>query len=547
MKKNYLLAGLMSLGMLLVGCDRDGKDGKDSLFDPGLNGEMAEITPAKSKSRLQDIGVEFVNAINAESHENLANMLTYVESNLAFDVDGAYYEKLAGLLEVSGGEEDYARGVNPVRAMADMAASCLAVAQNGPQLASRAADIYTYTLKAGLKDVYGGFAPDMSNKQWRYDSSITDRLEVKFTDDLDQVWVATLKGSKETTRVNLTYDDIHKWNSEYIGWDGNKEVYEEGGHERYIISIDVPKLITFIVKCGNEKVVNLEVNSSLALDIDYLDDYSSYHYEGYDDNREWYCMYGSESKIELKVDYSNLNLDAALDVNGYAESFVVKVSESNIQSSAEVKIDGKSMLKAEAALNGDIDAFTKEYSKYCSSSYSYSSKTGEEVYTEAELDPSCITNFAVKLDVMGKAQVYGKCDSFEKFYDAYYLTDAEWDAMFVEKDPVMDWEKYIDAINDTYEITIHYDNTATVQANIEFEGIEIVEEDYYESYTYYSVRPVLVFAADDSRYAFEDYFTESGFRKVFDAVEELAQKIEDMFGQYAEEEESHPEGDYYPY
>ena len=540
MKKNYLLAGLMSLGMLFIGCDRDGKDGKDSLFDPGLNGEMAEITPAKSKSRLQDIGVEFVNAINAESHENLANVLTYVESNLDFEVDEAYYEKLEGLVEESGGEEDYARGVNPVRAMVDMAASCLAVAQNGAQLASRTDDIYTFTLKAGLKDVYGGFTPDMSNGEWKYDGSINDRLEVTFTDDLDQVWVATLKGSKETTRVNLTYDDIHKWNSEYIGWDGNKEVYEEGGHERYIISIDVPKLITFVVTCGNEKVVNLEVNSSLALDIDYLDDYSSYQYEGYDDNREWYYMYGSESKIELKVDYSNLNLDAALDVNGYAESFVVKVSESNIKSSAEVKINGKSMLKAEAAVNGDIDAFIKEYNKYCSSSYSYSSTNNEEVHTEAELAPTCIKNFAVKLDVMGKSQIYGKCDSFEKFYNAYYLTEGEWDEMYGKYNEAEAWEKYIDAINDTYDITIHYDNTATVQANIEFEGIEIVEEDYYDTYTYYDVRPVLVFAADDSRYAFEDYFTESGFSKVFDAVEELAEELEDMFGQFAEEEEVYP-------
>ena len=409
MKKNYLLAGLMSLGMLFIGCDRDGKDGKDSLFDPGLNGEMAEITPAKSKSRLQDIGVEFVNAINAESHENLANVLTYVESNLDFEVDEAYYEKLEGLVEESGGEEDYARGVNPVRAMVDMAASCLAVAQNGAQLASRTDDIYTFTLKAGLKDVYGGFTPDMSNEEWKYDGSINDRLEVTFTDDLDQVWVATLKGSKETTRVNLTYDDIYNSRNEYIDSDGNKEIYEEDYHDRFVISLDVPKLITFVVKCDNEEVVNLEVNSSLALDIDYSDDYSRYESEGYDDDRGWYYYYERKSEVELKVDYSNLNLDAALDVNGYAESFVVKVSESNIKSSAEVKINGKSMLKAEAAVNGDIDAFIKEYNKYCSSSYSYSSTNNEEVHTEAELDPTCVKNFAVKLDVMGKAQVYGKC------------------------------------------------------------------------------------------------------------------------------------------
>ena len=184
---------------------------------------------------------------------------------------------------------------------------------------------------------------------------------------------------------------------------------KEDYHDRFVISLDVPKLITFVVKCDNEEVVNLEVNSSLALDIDYSDDYSRYESEGYDDDRGWYYYYERKSEVELKVDYSNLNLDAALDVNGYAESFVVKVSESNIKSSAEVKINGKSMLKAEAAVNGDIDAFIKEYNKYCSSSYSYSSTNNEEVHTEAELDPTCVKNFAVKLDVMGKAQVYGKC------------------------------------------------------------------------------------------------------------------------------------------
>ena len=542
MKKIYLLAGLISFGMLLVGCDREGKGGGDLELNPGFDGEMAEITPAKSKSRLQDIGVEFVNAINAETHENLVEMLAYVESNLDFEVDEAYYEKLYGLVEVSGNEdEDYARSINPVRAMADMAGLCLDVAQSGPQLASRAADIYMFTLKAGLKDIYGGFAPDMSNEEWRYDSSVNDRLEVKFTDEHDRIWVATLKGSKETARVNLTYDDIYECNEVYEY--GDKETYEEGYHDRYVFSVDVPKVITFVVKSGNEEIINLEVNSSLALKVEYSDDCKYDGYSGYDDNGDWYYSYTRDYKTKLEVDYSNLNLDAVLNVNGYAESWVVKVSKSNIQSSAEVKIGGQSMLKAEAVVNGDMDAFVKAYNEYCTFSYSYSSKEGEGEYVDSEFDPTCLKDFAMKLDVMGKAQVYGKCDSFEKFYNAYHLTDEEWEEIYgsVESYDIKAWEKYIDAINDTYEITVHYDNTATVQANVELEVVEFVEEDEYEEYTYYSIRPVLVFAADDSRYAFEDYFTESGFRKVFDAVEDLAEELEDMFGQYAEEEE------YYPY
>jgi hypothetical protein len=68
-----------------------------------------------------------------------------------------------------------------------------------------------------------------------------------------------------------------------------------------------------------------------------------------------------------------------------------------------------------------------------------------------------------------------------------------------------------------------------VQANAELEACIEEYEDYYESYTEYYIRPVLVFATDDSRYAFEDYFTESGFSKLIDAVEKLADDFEEMF------------------
>lgn len=91
------------------------------------------------------------------------------------------------------------------------------------------------------------------------------------------------------------------------------------------------------------------------------------------------------------------------------------------------------------------------------------------------------------------------------------------------------FELYVDEINDAYSITIHYDNTSTVQANVELEACIEEYEDYYDEYTEYYIRPVLVFAVDDSRYAFEDYFTESGFSKLIDAVEKLADDFEEMF------------------
>jgi hypothetical protein len=230
----------------------------------------------------------------------------------------------------------------------------------------------------------------------------------------------------------------------------------------------------------------------------------------------------------LTVDYTNLNLDASLNVNGYAENLVTEVSRSGINASAEVKIDGKSMLKAEAALSADMDALIKQINE--ANTYSESYKDGEYVYDEEfEFDPTCLKGFSMVLDVMGKAQIYAKCDDGKKLYEAIDLTEEEFDKKYGDYKEEKAFELYVDEINDAYSITIHYDNTSTVQANVELEACIEEYEDYYDEYTEYYIRPVLVFAVDDSRYAFEDYFTESGFSKLIDAVEKLADDFEEMF------------------
>ena len=526
MKKSYFLAGLLSFGMLLSGCEKN-KGIDDPSVDPGLKGEMEELTASKQKTRLQDIGLEFVNAINASSHENLADVIAYMDEEFGYlDIDDDYEAKLEELYTESGGYDDYApaKKANPVEAIQGLMALSLDAAQKGAQLATRADDIYMFTLKAGLKDLYGGFTPDMKYEEWKYDSSITDRLEVQFTDDHKQTWIATLKGSKETTRVHLTAEEIYSWRSGYDSeWYDAPYVYEGGYHDKYDISVDVPKLITLVVKCNKEEIINLTVNSSLAFEADVYENYSEDYYQSVGYYKDEY-----KSEFDLKVDYTNLKLDASLNVNGYAESWATEATKSSIKSSAEVKIDGKSMLKANAVVNGDMDAFIKQINEANTYTHSYSSDNDDD-YEDFEFDASCLKDFSMALDVMGKAQIYAKCADFKKLYEAINLTDEEYEEKYADYKEEKAFELYVDEINDTYSITVHYDNTSTVQANVEFEACIEKYEDYYEEYADYYVRPVLVFAVDESRYAFEDYFTESGFSKLIDAVEILAEDFEDMF------------------
>jgi hypothetical protein len=57
----------------------------------------------------------------------------------------------------------------------------------------------------------------------------------------------------------------------------------------------------------------------------------------------------------------------------------------------------------------------------------------------------------------------------------------------------------------------------------------------WESSTYH-IYPVIVFASNGSRYAIDEYFTESAFSKLIDAIEELAERFENLYGSYFEEE-----------
>ena len=101
-------------------------------------------------------------------------------------------------------------------------------------------------------------------------------------------------------------------------------------------------------------------------------------------------------------------------------------------------------------------------------------------------------------------------------------------------------------MNGTYSVKLFVDNTSTTQANFEVEACEEYNEWEGTNVWFY---PVMVFASDNSRRSMEDYFTENAFSDLIDAAERLAERFEDLYGDYFEEEEEHYPGhdDYYPY
>lgn len=525
MKKNYFFVGLLALGMMaLQGCDEKNGGADDGSEGFGSGGKMEELTASAQKKRLQDVGIEVVNSIKAADHKNLVDVAVFMAEEFEyFEVDETYCEKLESLVE-----EEYSYA-DPTRAMARLMSLSLDAAQRGAQLSSDVAEVWTLSLKAGLTDVYGGFTPDEDKEIWVYDPSVNDRVELSFTDDKNQTWVATLKGGKETTRVKVTYN----YDSNY------SEIFEEGPQagssnqssyeDHYEYVIDVPKQITFTVKSNGSSVIDLTINSSLAFDAVYNEEHehTEFYYwnqwSEYDDG--WYNSAWERSECEhaysFDVDYTNLNVDAKLKVNAYEETFKTDVTKQGVTASAGINISGKQIFKAESTLKVDADKALGEF---------------EDALNEedaANVKAGVIEDFSVLIDLMGKVQVLGKCNKFAELYDAIIGIDNATDFKA--------YERYVNNANSAYSITLHYDNTVTEQAHVEFEAYEGRYE--WSDYTYFDVRPVLVFAEDDSRYSIEEYFTESSFSDLLEAVENLAAEFEELYGGYFEDEED----DYYPY
>lgn len=475
------------------------------------------MSPLEAKNKLESVGIEFVNTIKAETHENIVEVMEYAtEAFEDFYLDEAYMEEISALMEDNDREEEEmtTRGINPISALEGLTRTCLSIAQNGARLSNDLPMVASFIVKAGLTDFYGKFTPDYADEVWRWDSSVNDRIEASFTDGKGQLWVAVLKGSKETTQMHYSTNSTGVDNNNYIDGPDAGTSSNETWIYKTEFTIDVPEQIDFTIKCNGNAVVELKMNSSVAFEGNY-DTYYEWTYDNYwyeyewDENGGWYDWYNSELvgvSFTLEADYTNLNVDATLTVNGYEEKFKTDVTKSGVTANASVKIDGKSMLTANARVNADVDALISDVN-------------------DDNIKAGNIKDISMKFDILGQVQVDVECPVFKNLYDAIqYFDEAEG----IEQNTY-----WLDQVNAAYSAKLRFDNTSTTQATFEAEVQEV--EDDWELSTYH-IFPVMVFAADDSRHAIGDYFTETAFADLIDVVEKLAEEFEDMYSKYFEEE-----------
>lgn len=480
MKKNYLLLGLLSLGMItLQSCDEN-------------SNEMEKISPVEQKERLQNIGMEVLNKIDATDFQNIADVADFISAEIEnAEIDEELFEKLESL--TSDGEQE----PEPLRAINSLMALSLDMAQNRTSLTEGADDVYTLTVDAGLNDIYGALIYE--DGYLDYDESVTDRLELQFTDNQNQNWVVTLAGSEETTEISLQTQSRYSYESKYE--DGY--TYTEEDNEDYNFFITVPKQVSFVATCNRNKVVDLQINSDLAFEASIYEsskEVMDYEIWEFDYNRT----------LNATINYTNINVEASLYVNNYKETFKSSVDDKGVYMNIGFDIDGKNVATANFTLNANVPKFIQQLN------------ASED---DTELNTQYINSFVSKIDVLGKAQLVAKADDFGKFYDAFMEDD--------DHETFEEYQQSVAKLNNAYKITLHYDNTSTVQATIESEAFREVEYDY----EYWGYKDVIVFSEDGSRHDFEDYFDEESFDRIFNKVDDLFDSLDNMFGNIFDYEE----------
>lgn len=302
-----------------------------------------------------------------------------------------------------------------------------------------------------------------------------------------KTYVAEIQPSANTTRATFEYMSKHYWTEVDWYYDVLKNHYDN-----YLakFSINVPDNIRIRLTEDGKAMADVNVNMTQSF---------------------------SASGLNPTVDNFNAEVTVSFD-NGYAlkmENVGYDGASSTAKFSFEIKKNGETLLASSAVSDVAIELTTYEYDN------SYDGRLNKGEYTWVELKKAKTAD--VSFDILGKIQFKGSCSNIMEISD---FIDAFYEAANSDDKTKMD--RAINNINSKFDLSLYYDKGSAVQAKVVFEYEKIVWDSYHNEYSY-DIVPVIVFG-DNSRYAFEDYFTERSFENVLDRFDDFGEDYEDLFG-----------------
>ena len=173
------------------------------------------------------------------------------------------------------------------------------------------------------------------------------------------------------------------------------------------------------------------------------------------------------------------------------------------------------MLEANMIVDGELDAIKSDLNNIL-----------EDYDEDEEIDLSYIKKVESSLNVMDKVQIKASCNSLKGLVSVMKNID---DSDYGYND--QDFEKYaryVNELNEKFDAKVYYNNNNTLQAVLQLEAEKDWYDEWYDEY-YYDMIPIILFAADESKYSVEDFFDDNLFNKVENEFEDLIESFEDMF------------------
>lgn len=226
-------------------------------------------------------------------------------------------------------------------------------------------------------------------------------------------------------------------------------------------------------------------------------------------------------RIDVNVTQDGQNIvsaTATFNLNNIQENSRFNLSSNNLDVTAKITINGKYTIdvsKVKYVANGEASAsFSISNGTYVlvkGDAYANSSISNPSYNN---IDVNSLTGINLTVDILGRVQVKGQCN------DGIALKDALEDA----KDNRYNETAYKDAlrrVNSLFNAQTFYGDE-TVRAKMEFEAFE---KSRYGSQIRWDSKPVIIFTSDDSRYAFEEYFTDAQFPTVWEGIKDLVNTV----------------------
>lgn len=465
MKVLHFLPALM-LGMLVCACDED-ETPKNS---DGL------LSSDEQTAKLITAGNDALNLIDAQDHQNLAETVGYFMANYQnYELDVNYLLRvLMGLVPEMPNISPIATVNSYMQLVNEMAS------QKIPSIDKK---YYQQTLAfTDMSILYGEFTANDSLLIWQYnDSTITDRLQLSYKDNLDRDVVITLKGLGPTTTTRVDYSQFNT--EKYTDYYENENLSNDSSG--YFVTLTLPEKIVFSVSLDSEQIASLTFVTSLDCDIVAENYYNVDHNDkvGYSEETE---------SIIANVDFENINMAVILDLNNYKTKIDWLLKQDTTSLNMGLIIKNQSIISLEAKLGGKFG----------------------EMLNDIDFDNISISDklssFDLNIDVMGQIQLKGSCSQPGILANMIIGTDEN-----VELSLPM----IVAGFNSLVDLDIYFDNGKDINSSVYVK--------YYpntESKNEY-ITPVIEFKKDGSVLQFSEFFNEE---KYSDLINNTANKASDF-------------------